>query len=247
MALLIFATLAGATLQSAAGFGFALVVAPVALSVFDPDEAITTLLVLGAALNLLVLFSERRPRRIRTGELPPLIAWAVPGLIAGAVTLAVLSQQALQVAVGVLVISAAATQARTRPRRADREVEAGGSAMRALTGIATGFLTTTTGTSGPPLLLWFERIGATPAEIRDSLGMAFLLLNGFGVLALLVPGSAELRLDGTTVAILLVATVCGQVAGRALFTRLDPIRFRAIGLTLVVATGMASIAAGLAG
>jgi uncharacterized membrane protein YfcA len=170
----------------------------------------------------------------------------VPGLIAGALTLAALSQSILQVAVGVLVIGAALSQT-ARPSRIRHAPGRGDAPTRALAGIATGFLTTTTGTSGPPLLLWFERIGASPPEVRDSLGAAFLLLNALGALALLAPGSAELRLDGTTVAILLGVTVCGQVAGRALFARLDAVRFRAVGLALVVLTGLASIVAGLAG
>ena len=55
MALLVVATLLGAALQSLAGFGFALVLAPAALSVLEPDEAVTTLLVLALALNALVL------------------------------------------------------------------------------------------------------------------------------------------------------------------------------------------------
>ncbi len=63
MALAALATLLGATLQSATGFGFALVLGPAAFAVFEPAEALTVLLVLGAVLSVLMLFAERRPRR----------------------------------------------------------------------------------------------------------------------------------------------------------------------------------------
>jgi len=45
----------GATVQSTTGFGFALILGPVLFAVLDRAGALTTLLALGAALNLLVL------------------------------------------------------------------------------------------------------------------------------------------------------------------------------------------------
>jgi hypothetical protein len=105
----------------------------------------------------------------------------------------------------------------------------------------------TTGTSGPPLLLWFDHIGASPGQLRDSLGASFLALNALGAIALLAPGGAGLSIDPGPVALLLVLTVAGQLAGRALFLRMDAARFRAVGLALVVVTGLASIVAGVAG
>lgn len=247
MALLALATVAGATLQSAAGFGFALVLAPAVFAVLEPDEAVTTLLVLGAALNLLVLYSERRPRQPLGGEVTILLAWAVPGLVLGALILAALSRPALQVAVGVLVLLAAVVQARTTARRHPSPDSSTATASRAAAGLTTGVLTTTTGTSGPPLLLWFEHIGATPGQLRDSLSTTFLALNALGTAALLAPGGAALRLDAGTVAALLALTALGQLAGRAIFARLDHGRFRAVGLALVLLTGLASIAVGAAG
>ena len=241
MALLLIATLAGATLQSAAGFGFALVLAPAALAVLEPDEAITTLLALGLALNLLILLSERRPRMLLSTELRPLLAWAMPGVIIGVLVLAAVERPELQIAVGALVIVAVGS------RFLGGAAEGGGGGLlRAAAGLSTGVLTTTTGTSGPPLLLWFERIGATPAELRDSLSASFLVLNGFGTLALLAPGGAALEIDPLRVAILLVVTLIGQRFGRAIFLRLDPALFRRVGFVLVLAAGLASIVAGLA-
>ncbi|MBA2256714.1 MAG: sulfite exporter TauE/SafE family protein, partial [Thermoleophilaceae bacterium] len=73
----------GATLQSATGFGFALVLGPALIAVLTPAEALTTLLVLSASLNLLMLFSERRRRSIRWSDVLLLLAAAAPGLVGG--------------------------------------------------------------------------------------------------------------------------------------------------------------------
>jgi uncharacterized protein len=49
------AALVGAAVQSATGFGFALVLSPALFAVMEPTEAVTALLLLGAVLNMLVL------------------------------------------------------------------------------------------------------------------------------------------------------------------------------------------------
>ena len=93
------AALSGALIQSATGFGFALVLSPALFAVLDPYEAVTTMLVLGLMLNVLVLLDAGEARADRS-ELVPLMLAAMPGLVLGAVALALLSKSALQIAVG---------------------------------------------------------------------------------------------------------------------------------------------------
>ncbi len=242
MGLLIAATLLGATVQSAAGFGFALVLAPAAFAILDPDEAVTVLLILGLELNLLVLFGERRRAEPLWGELRPLMLWALPGIVGGVILLALLERPELQIAVGLLVIAAVTIRMRGG-------VEAGaarpGAGLQAATGLATGALTTTTGTSGPPLVLWLERIGATPGELRDTLGASFLILDVLGIAALLAPGGAHFEVEAEHVAALLIATLVGQFLGREIFARLPQEAFRRAAFVLVLLTGLASITAGI--
>ena len=61
MALAAVAAFLGAFVQSTTGFGFALVLSPALFAVMDPVEAVMTLIVLGLALSLLVLFERGRP------------------------------------------------------------------------------------------------------------------------------------------------------------------------------------------
>ena len=241
MALAAVAAFAGAAVQSATGFGFALVLSPALFAVMDPVEAVTALLVLGLALNLLVLFEGGRPEHVDWRALAPMLVAAVPGLAIGAVALTQLSKEVLQVAVGVAVIAAAGWQLRERARghRPIPPAAAWGA------GFASGALTTSISVSGPPLVLWLEARGVRPEEFRASLAASFLALNLVGGVVLLAAEGTG-AFDAGAVAVLLALVVAGYALGALAFRRLDRERFFALVLALVAATGVASVLAGLA-
>jgi uncharacterized membrane protein YfcA len=240
MALAAVAALAGAAVQSATGFGFALVLSPALFAVMDPVEAVTALLVLGLALNLLVLFEGGRPEHVDWRALAPMLVAAVPGLALGAVALTALSKEVLQVAVGVAVIAAAAWQLRQRASERLRLSPAAGWAA----GFASGALTTSISVSGPPLVLWLEARGVRPEEFRASLAASFLLLNLAGGLFLLAAEGSG-AFDSGAVGVLLVLVVAGYALGALAFRGLDRERFFDLVLILVVLTGAASVIAGV--
>lgn len=245
MLLAALATLVGSILQSATGFGVALVASPALFAAFEPNEAVTILFVLSATLNLLMLFAESRPRRIVPGRLVPLLGWALPGLAAGALILAALSKPTLQITVGLAVLGAVALQARAQAIRPEDAASHEPAWATPAVGFTSGVLSTTTGTSGPPLVLWFHHLRLTPAEVRDTLAATFLGLNAFGALALAVFGDGLAVPGWAKLAALIALAVVGQVIGRGLFERLDAHRFRIIGLAVVAAAGVASVIGGL--
>ena len=243
VALVAIATLAGATLQSATGFGFALLLGPVAFAVFEPVDAVFILLTSGALLSFLVLFAEQRPREAQVHDLRPILAAAVVGMVGGVFVLAALKKDLLQVLVGVGVLLAVALQMRAAPTHAAPPPTHPG-ALHVGTGLVTGLLTTTTSTNGPPLVLLFQRLGYRPAEQRDSLASAFLFLDLIGAI-IVVP--LLLDSEGVSAAALLAIAACtfgGQELGRRIFVRLHPRAFRIAGLLLVTVAGLASIVAG---
>ena len=79
MALAAVAAFAGAAVQSASGMGFALVLSPALFAVMEPAEAVTAVLLLGAALCALVLVESHR---VATHGLGRLLLPALPGLAA---------------------------------------------------------------------------------------------------------------------------------------------------------------------
>jgi uncharacterized protein len=242
MALAAVAAFAGAAVQSATGFGFALVLSPALFAVMDPVEAVTTLLALGLALNLLVLFEGGPPEHVDWRALAPMLVAALPGLAVGAVALTQLSKEVLQVAVGVAVIAAAGWQLRERRGTGVRRL--GGPAGLAA-GFASGALTTSISVSGPPLVLWLEARGVRPEEFRASLAASFLVLNLAGGIVLLAAEGGG-AVDVGTVAVLFALVVTGYALGAVAFRRLNRERFFNLVLVLVALTGAASVVAGLA-
>jgi uncharacterized membrane protein YfcA len=241
MALAAVAAFAGAAVQSATGFGFALVLSPALFAALDPVEAVTALLVLGLALNVLVLFEGGRlqAEHVDWRALAPMLLAALPGLAVGVVALTELSKEALQVTVGIAVILAAVWQLRHGRRRADLPAAAGWAA-----GFVSGALTTSISVSGPPIVLWLEARGVRPEEFRVSLAASFLALNlAGGVLLLGAEGSGAL--DAGVVAPLLALVAAGYALGALAFRRLDRERFFVLVLALVVCTGAASVVAGI--
>ncbi len=243
-ALLAVAAFAGALVGSATGFGFALVVSPVAFAVLDPLEAVWTMLVLSLVLNALMLFEGGLPRHVDWPALGPLLAAALPGLAAGIAVLDLLPKRALQVGVGVAVIAVAARQLYTRSREAPPRRPRRGETLGA--GFATGLLTTSLSVSGPPLVLWLEDRGVRPAEFRTTLAACFLALSIAGGAVLLV-AEGESKLELGELPLLLGLVVAGYLAGAYAFRQLEHERFFALALVLVIATGTASLVAGLVG
>ena len=243
MALSAIATVLGAAVQSASGFGFALLAAPAFLAALDRREAVASVLILSLALNLLMLAGERRRPEVLVRPLLVLLAAAVPGIAGGALLLRAMSKPALQVLAGALILIAAALAARRRAAARQRVGAAGTAAV----GLAAGALTATTTVNGPPIVLWLQRRGASAGETRDSLAAAFAVLNLLGSVAVSVlAGAAGRGADPVTILALAPALVVGQLAGRWAFVRLDPARFRAVAIALVLVAGAASIAAGIA-
>jgi uncharacterized protein len=232
MALAAVAAFAGAAIQSASGMGFALVLSPALFAVMDPEEAVTAVLLLGAALCLLVLIESRR---VATHGLGRLLVPAVPGLLVGVVVLAVLSKQALQIGVGVAVIAAAAWQLR---HRAAVRIPA------TAAGFLSGVLTTSISVNGPPLALWLESQAVPPPPFRATLAAAFLILDIAGIGLIAAREGADV-IDPGRLGPLLGCVLVGYALGAVAFRRLDAERFSTIVLSLVICTGVASVVAGL--
>ncbi len=238
------AALLGALVQSATGFGFALVLSPALFAVLDPYEAVTTMLLLGPPLNLLVLADSRGLARWRV--LAPMLAAAVPGLVLGALALELLSKSTLQVLVGAGVIGAAGWQLRRRSVATDATPVPATTGGAAVAGVLSGVLTTSISVSGPPVVLWLEALGLRPDELRASLAASFLFMNvAGGIVVVAAGGTGSVRPD--VLLALLVLVLVGHALGRIAFRRIAGPVFSLVALALVLCAGVASLVAGLVG
>jgi uncharacterized protein len=232
------AVFAGAAIQAATGFGFALLAAPLAFAALDSHEAIGLLLLLGSEIGILTLATEGRRPVPMVRRCVIVLAWAVPAAVAGVAVLRALDAVALQIAVS---IGVAATLL-TRRLTAHRPVKPESRWAAPVTGLAGGALVTSTNTSGPPLLLYFVGRGDEPDRVRDSLTVCQLGLSVIGALALVVTGTSGAVPDAGLVAAFVPLVALAHLAGRPLFAHLarsgsyEPV----LNATLVVA-----VAAGL--
>jgi uncharacterized membrane protein YfcA len=232
------AVFAGAALQAATGFGFALLAAPLAFAALEPREAIGLLLLLGMEIGVLTLATEGRRPRPMVRRCAVVLAWAVPAAVAGVAVLKALDPVALQVAVSAGV--AATLIVRRRVSTEHRGPEPRWAAP--VTGLSAGALVTSTNTSGPPLLLYLVGRGDEPARVRDTLTVCQLGLSVIGAAAIVATGTDGAVPSAAHVAVFVPLVLLAQLAGRPLFARLaaggsyEPV----LNATLVIA-----VAAGL--
>jgi len=237
------AVAAGAALQSAVGFGFALIAAPLVFAATTPQEAVGLMLLLGAEVNLLTLAAERRRPRPLWDDVVQVVAWSAPGAIAGVAVLRALDAVALQLLVtagvmATLVVTrraAAHVAVREHPRPPRRWA-------RPASGLASGALNTSTTTGGPPLVLLLMGRGVQPSRVRDTLTSAFLGIGAVSALVLALTGTHGAVPTAHAVAVLVPLTAAGQLAGRPLFRRLAHGRQYESVLVVVL---VAAVAAGL--
>ena len=232
------AVAAGAALQSATGFGFALLAAPLAFAALDAQEAIGLLLLLGMEIGVMTLATEGRRPQPFARRCVAVLAWSVPAAVVGVAVLKALDAVALQVAVSIGVAATLIARRLTADRPRGREPRW----AAPVTGLSAGALVTSTNTSGPPLLLYLVGRGDDPHRVRDTLTVCQLGLSVIGAAALVITGTSGAVPSAGLIAVFVPLVALAHLAGRPLFAHLarsgsyEPV----LNATLVVA-----VAAGL--
>jgi len=226
------AVLAGGACHSATGFGFVLVAGPLVAAALPPEEAITSLLVLGVVTASLTLLTEARRPAPLWRESGQILAWGAGGALAGTFLLARLDSTGLQLLVTVMVLGTLLTR---------RSLKKGFDPFRRLpvVGLAAGVLTTTTSTNGPPILLYLLGRGVEAPRMRDTLSVLFIAFGTIGLAALAFGGADAALPDGAVVAALPAAAAAGHVAGRPVFAHLAESRYDQVVTALLLVSVVA--------
>jgi uncharacterized protein len=238
------AVMAGAALQSAIGFGFALVGAPLLFAAAGSQQAIGLMTLLGVEVSLLTLLGERRRPAPVWRDAIPVAAWSLPGALAGVAVLRALDEVALQILVTVGVLAALAVNLRAAHRVSPATPTEAPRWARGAAGLTSGALNTSTSTGGPPVVLLLMSRGLPAAVVRDTLTATFLMFAPVTTAALVVTGTAGAVPEPAWVAALIPLTAIGHLAGRPVFRRLAAGRAYERVLTGVL---LCSVAAGLLG
>jgi uncharacterized membrane protein YfcA len=226
---------AAAACQSLTGFGFALVMTPIMALAWDAKSAVATSLLL-SPVSVAIMLPEVHGR-IPFGRVGVLFLGFLIGMPAGALLLRELDADTLRAVIAAVVVVAAVLLyfAPTLTGSDD------GFLVRLIAGAGSGAVGASTSMSGPPLVLYL-----LPREPEvDSFRATTLAL--FMPTSLLSFAAAAI-VGVVTTDVLVLAAACvpaivvGLWLGRAARGRLDPERFRALVLVVLVATGAGVLA-----
>jgi hypothetical protein len=230
--------LVAATVQSATGFGYAVLAAPLLSIVLDPAEALPlvwlTFVPAAAAVTVLL-----------RADVCWAIGWrasfaGVPAALLGGWALADVPSRVLQALTGLSILVFTLVRA---PRRTSVLPT---QATDALAGAIAGLLAVTTGTSGPPLVLAVSRHVLSPAQARATLAWLFTVFGLTAVTWLQLTGHMPTQSRGLLLAALpplAAGTFLGLFLGRHLPSRVTVTATR----LLLLGSALACLAKAAAG
>lgn len=225
-----------AVVQLAAGFGFGLASVPLLAIVLSPHEAVVVALALATCTNGYQAITGRA--HADRGVLFRLLAGAAAGLPLGLIIYHATGERALGVLVGVAVLGAVASIV------AGLDLRHAGPGLDLVAGLASGALTTSVGTNGPPLVFVLQARHFSPDRFRATITATFFVLDivSVTVFALTDAFTADAVRS-------VVASVPGLAAGAAvgvwLRRYLDPVRFRRLVLAVLVVAAISTIVTSL--
>ncbi|MDQ3045151.1 MAG: sulfite exporter TauE/SafE family protein [Chloroflexota bacterium] len=224
--------LAAGAISGLAGFGFGLTSVPLLLLIYDPAAVVTVTKVLTLTTSWVLLIDQWRTIQART--LLGLLPWAIAGMVGGIAMLSLLDAAVIKLLASVVIIGFAALLLRRVPRPGGTRAHQPWAT--AVTGLSSGLLSTSTGLSGPPVVLLFTLRGAGMHAFRTSIAAYFMTVDVIGVPALLSQGIISLA-DITTAVAFVPAALIGRLAGMRLVRYVSPIAFRRVTLGLLLLTG----------
>ena len=230
--------LVAATAQSVAGFGFALVMMPLLVTVLDVRDALVVTTLLGGVNSGIIAATSWR--HVPWSTVVPMLAGALAGMPAGLAVLLLAPADAIRLLVGVSTLVMAAALIRGM-RFGNRHV-----ASELAVGAISGVLNTSTGTNGPPVVLYLQGREHPSAEFRGALNVFFVTCNivtlGSFFAARVVTVDA-----GLLFATALPAIAAGSAVGHVLVRRVEPAAFRRLVFVLLVASAISAVASAVIG
>mgnify|MGYP001365204748 CR=1 FL=1 len=247
-AVLAAASLAGAVLQAAFGFGYAILAAPIFLAVMHSHAAIQVLVVLHVVLSAIVVPGIWRgaPRRLTA----LLMAGSLAGFPIGLAIFLRLDVKTLLLAVGVVTIlftlvllkrewgsppvSVDAAMPRDESQIAFRPLSA------LSIGFASGLLTAVLVMPGPTAMLYLRALGFSKDQSRAA-ALTFFAFCYVMVTAMSAAWGNLSPESWSLAALLLPAVIAGALIGRRLSHHLSEERYRSAVLALLMLSGAYAI------
>jgi uncharacterized membrane protein YfcA len=226
--------LAAAT-QASTGFGFALVAVPLITALTDPVTAVVATTIVSAGLSAYGTVRERRSVELVSAK--RLIVSGLVGAPVGALAIHYLDTNALRVLIGIVLTGAVVLRVIGMEVANTPRTEIAG-------GIVGGALLTSTGMSGPPIVLVTYGRAIDPKTKRATLQAVFFAHDVIAIAIFVAMGLANTEI-ALLAAIGLFVTPGGWAAGDRLFAKLNARSFAVASNIVLGGVALVSLTQGL--
>ncbi|MER6000320.1 sulfite exporter TauE/SafE family protein [Nonomuraea sp. NPDC051941] len=229
--------LIASTVHAVTGFGYALVATPLLALAVDPHTAVVSTTMSALAMTITIAVRQRHHAEWKVAMIA--MAGIVLGLPIGLWVYGVTSERLLTALIGVGVLGCTVMVWRRVKVPGNVPVLVG-------VGLVSGALSTSTGTNGPPMVAAFQGMGYEPAKFRATLSAVFAGTSVFSLIGFAVAGQVNTQSLWIGLVGLPVVQL-GWFAGNAIFSRIDPDRFRKVVLAALLVSAAVTLASALNG
>ena len=217
--------------QVVSGFGFALIATPLVAVLVGPREAVVGLTIVSIILVAQVAIRGRG--HVDRSAVVLMSASAIVGMPLGLLVLTRADEQILTLIIAIVVIafSILLGYGLRLP---------GGRGVDVVAGFTAGILSTSTGTSGPPVVIVLSRALSEPSRFRSTISAIFLIQGSAAMVAFAL--GDQITSDALAVTLAgLPGLVLGSIVGERGFRRLDASTFRTVVLGMLFASGVVAL------
>ncbi|PRX67611.1 hypothetical protein B0I32_104368 [Nonomuraea fuscirosea] len=221
--------LLASTVHAVTGFGYALVATPLLALTVDPHTAVVATTLSALAMTITIGVRQRHHAEWKVAMIA--MAGILLGMPLGLWIYGATSERVLTALIGVGVLGCTLMVWRRVKVPGNVPVLVG-------VGLLSGALSTSTGTNGPPMVAAFQGMGYDPRKFRATLAAVFAGTSVFSLIGFAVAG--QVNSQSLWIGLVGVPVVqLGYFIGDAVFSRIDPDRFRRVVLlALIVSAGM---------
>jgi uncharacterized membrane protein YfcA len=220
-----------AAAQAVSGFGFALIGTPLVAVLAGPKAAVVGLTMVG--LVLVAQLALRGRGHVDRATVGVVTVAAIVGMPIGLLVLVHADDRVLTLAIAVAVIAFSLLLWRGAHLPAGRGTDVAA-------GFTAGILSTSTGTSGPPIVIALSAKQLEPSVFRATISAIFLVQGSAALVAFAIGG--QVTRDAVSVALAgLPGVVVGSIVGERGFRRLDTPTFRRVVLGMLFLSGVVAL------
>ncbi|MFC1940048.1 sulfite exporter TauE/SafE family protein [Chloroflexota bacterium] len=231
------AVLFASFIRGLAGFGLALILAPILLLIFNPASMVVINSLLALLSNILILL--RYFAKVNFKRIIPMALSSLLGIPIGVWVITVIDPHILKMSIGIIIIGFAIPIAIGYHKSfADEKLAS------SIAGLLSGILSTSTSLGGPPIVILMHGQYWPKDVIHPSLSAYFMFLCCGSIGALSLAGQVSMEMIKTA-ASLTPAMLLGVYLGMIIFNRVNALFFRGISMCIVICTGLLGIISGL--